>query len=109
MSVEMLNLDDLNPVIKQFQFKGVTYDICEIQLGEFIRMTAEQKSFEARVKDGSATEEDLLAHYRVNIKRMIPALTDEVLDSMTFRQVQVLMDFINASAVNEKNVAEAKK
>lgn len=106
---EILNLDDLSNIVKQFQYKGRVYDVCEISLGDFIAMTAEQKEMEAKSKTGDITESDLIESYRRNIKRMIPEITDEVLDSMTVRQLKVLLDFINSAAIDEKAVDEAKK
>lgn len=106
---EILNLDDLSNIVKQFQYKGRVYDVCEISLGDFIAMTAEQKEMEAKSKNGDITESDLIESYRRNIKRMIPEITDEALDSMTVRQLKVLLDFINSAAIDEKAVDEAKK
>lgn len=107
---EILNLDDLSNIVKQFQFKGKLYDICEISLGDFIAMTAEQKEMEAKEKAGGITESDLITSYRKNISRMIPDITDAVMDSMTVRQLKVLLDFINSAAVDQKVVeSEAKK
>lgn len=106
---DILNLDDLSNIVKQFVFKGVTYDVCEISLGDFIAMTAEQKKAEAKSENGEFSEEDLIASYKANIKRMIPAITDETLDTMTIRQLKVLLDFINTAAVDEQVIEEAKK
>lgn len=106
---EILNLDELSNVVKQFQFQGVIYDICEISLGDFIALTTEQKAMEAKQKAGGITEEDLVANYRKNILRMIPAMTDEVLDKMTVRQLKVLLDFINSAAIDQQVVEEQAK
>lgn len=106
---EILNLDELSNVVKQFQFKGKVYDICEISLGDFIALTAEQKAMEAKLKAGGITEEDVVASYRKNILRMIPSMTEEVLDQMTVRQLKTLLDFINTAAIDQQVVEEHAK
>ncbi|BBI61672.1 hypothetical protein [Vreelandella sulfidaeris] len=107
---EILNLDDLNNVLKQFKFQGSVYDICEISLGDFIALTAEQKTMEAKSKAGGITEAELVESYRRNVMRMIPTITADVLDKMTMRQVKTLLDFINAAALEEQlDEDQAKK
>lgn len=107
---EILNLDELNKVLKQFQYQGTVYDVCEISLGDFIELTAEQRAMEAKNKSGKITEAELLNTYRRNIMRMIPDMTSDTLNTMTMRQVKTLLDFINASAVDEQlNEEQAKK
>lgn len=106
---EILNLDELSNVVKQFQFKGEIYDICEISLGDFIALSAEQKALEAKSAAGGISEEDMMANYRKSIMRMIPNMTGAVLDQMTVRQLKVLLDFINSAAIDQQVVEETKK
>lgn len=106
---DILNLDELSNVVKQFTYQGKTYDICEISLGDFIQLTAEQKRLEAQEKKGTITEEDMAASYRANIRRMVPGITDEVINSMTMRQLKALLDFINTAAIDQQVVNEAEE
>ncbi len=106
---EILNLDELSNVVKQFQFKGQIHDICEISLGDFIAMTSEQKAMEKKLEKGGITQEELVLNYRKNILRVIPTMTDEILDLMTVRQLKTLLDFINAAAIDQQVVEEHAK
>lgn len=106
---EILNLDEMSNVVKQFKFKNKTHDICEISLGDFIAMTSEQKVMEKKLAAGGVTEDDLIAIYRKNILRVIPTMNEETLDLMTVRQLKKLLDFINTTNIDEQVVEEHAK
>jgi len=106
--MEILNLDEMSNVVKQFTYKGETYDICEISLDGFIEMTTAQKDAEAKEAAGEMTQKDLIVSYRDMIKRMIPAITNETLGSMSMRQLKTLMDFINTGEIDQDIIEQAK-
>jgi len=105
--MEILNLDEMSNVVKQFTYKGETYDICEISLDGFIEMTTAQQVAEAKEAAGETTQKDLILSYRDMIKRMIPTITSETLGTMSMRQLKTLMDFINTAVVDQEIVEAA--
>lgn len=91
---EMLNLDQFAPVKKSVTILGKKYDVLDMTVDVFIKVVTASKN----IKDDASEVEHLKASLEM-IKFYIPTIEEEVLQTLSFIQVEALSQFVRGEAV----------
>lgn len=99
--MNLLNLDELAPVLKTVVFKGVKHEIKELGVGAFLEAYAQSKTLGTK-DDVAANLEDTITQ----IRRVIPSLPEAELREMSFEQLFTLVRFVNGTLEASKEAGE---
>lgn len=87
--MELLNLDDLTTIERVVTIRGQRYAVADRSVGQMIESLA-------MVKRGTkATEEEFLGSMVKTIKSILPDCPEDVIRSMSLRQMSALMEFVS--------------
>lgn len=103
--MELLNLDDLTTIERVVTIRGQRYSVADRSVGQMIESLA-------MVKRGTkATEEQFLDSMVKTVKAILPDCPEEVVRSMSLRQMTALMEFVNQdpNKIAAEAVSEARE
>lgn len=98
--MELLNLDELTTLERFVTLRGKRYPVADRSVGQMIESIAITR------KGGVQTEEDFLNSMVKTVEAVIPDAPQEVIRSMSLRQMVALIEFVNQDP--NKLAAEAE-
>jgi hypothetical protein len=101
--MKALNLDQLAKVERTLTIEGVEHSVMEMTVGNFIETSAESKRL-LNIKDPA---EQLKATVAL-IQRSVPSLNPDTLHRMSFDKLHMVVQFIQGSMDDEKEVGDAE-
>lgn len=96
--MKTLNLDNLSKVTRNLILNGVTYEVQEMTVENFIETT---KAADALLEKKNITIEEQMEASIGLIKRSIPNIEEEVLRKMTLEQLGTLSKFLRGELDDE--------
>lgn len=107
---DFLNLDDLAPAGKRFNFRGKEYQVGAMSVGAFIRLNSDLKKQRDRIQKGEEFSlEEQLAIYADALLDVVPEISREEIEKMSLRQMQALVQFAQSQGESAaENSAEGK-
>lgn len=102
--MDLLNLDDLTTIERVVTIRGKRYSVVDRSVGHMIEAIA-------MVKRGTkATEEEFLDGMVKTVKSILPECPEEVIRSLSLRQMNALMEFVNQdpNKIAEEAAEEAR-
>lgn len=87
--MDLLNLDELTTLERYVTLRGKRYAVNDRSVGQMI------ESINVTKKAGVQTEEDFLNSMVKTVKAVIPDCPDDVVRSMSLRQMVALLEFVN--------------
>lgn len=101
---KFINLDDLvEKNKKSFVFKGKTYNIKGLTVGDFVAITDKRQIFES---DNGAGVEDMYDLMMEVVLRAVPEMTKEELQNLTIEQLSALTKFVQEQDQTSQEVQE---
>lgn len=91
---KLLNLDEIAPATKEVLLGGVKHKVNPLSFGAFVAM---QKLMQKK----NATMQEQLDTYIQVVLSVVPTITREKLESMTFEQIIALVNFVSEDAEAE--------
>lgn len=107
--MKILNLDEVAPIPRTVKVSGVDYPIVPLSMKDFLKMTRQGEEMEKRVKAG----EDLVISEVVSIQlesvqSAIPTMPPEVLNSLSYQQIEAIVQFVGQTSDEAAEKAGAK-
>ena len=87
---KILNVDELTPVDKKIEIKGVQYEVVDRTVEQVIQAIKAEKKLE-----NSPNQEERMQMFVDMIKAAIPTLPVETIKNLPVRSLMLIMNFVN--------------
>jgi hypothetical protein len=95
--MDVLNIDEIIPPKRALQIGGVTYEMADVSVNDFVAMIREEKRQEIATEDDDEKTAQSAEKMLKIIQRRFPTLPADVVGRFTFPQINAILEWINAA------------
>lgn len=101
--VKLLNLDDVAPIQRVVQIKGVEYEVADQTVGQMAERLQLTKKIDMEAPEG------FIEMLRITAQNILPSAPKSVIDGLTPEQITRLVQFINDRELQESAARMAEE